>query len=81
MLGKISVELCAIVFCMRKCGNLLYLCCENLTEKVHSILHAVSEMMRWGDLINTKRLVQRTLLLFPGAARKSAWNSIEQRIL
>ena len=30
MLGKIFVEMCAIVFCMRKCGNLLYLCCEQV---------------------------------------------------
>ena len=49
MLGKIFVELCAVVFCVHKCGNLLYLCCE----KVHSVLHAPSEIMRWGDLINT----------------------------
>ncbi len=34
---------------MRKCGNSPYLCCE----KVHSVLHAASEIMRWGDLINT----------------------------
>jgi hypothetical protein len=34
---------------MRKGGNLLYLCCE----KVHSVLHAASEIMRWGDLNNT----------------------------
>ena len=49
MLGKIFVQLCAVVFCVHKCGNLLYLCCE----KVHSILHAPSEILRWGDLINT----------------------------
>jgi hypothetical protein len=49
MLGKVFVDMCAIVFCMRKCGNLLYLCCE----KVHSVLHSASEIMRWGDLINT----------------------------
>ncbi len=46
MYGKIFVELCAGVFCMRKCVNLLYLCCE----KVHSVLHAASEIMTWGDL-------------------------------
>ena len=34
---------------MRKCGNSLYLCCE----KVHSVLHSATEIMRWGDLINT----------------------------
>jgi hypothetical protein len=39
----------AVVFCMRKCGNLLYFCCE----KVFSVLHAESEIMRWRDLINT----------------------------
>ena len=49
MLGKIFVDMCAVVFCMRKFGNLLYLCCE----KVHSVLHSASEIMRWGDLINT----------------------------
>jgi hypothetical protein len=49
MLEKVFVDMCAIVFCMRKCGNLLYLCCE----KVHSVLHSASEIMRWGDLINT----------------------------
>jgi hypothetical protein len=49
MLGKIFVEMCAIVFCMCKCGNFLYLC----FEKVHLFLHATSEIMRWGNLINT----------------------------
>ena len=47
-IGRIT-DVCEIVFCMRKCENLLYLCCE----KVHSVLHSASEIMRWGDLINT----------------------------
>ena len=29
-------------------GGLLYLC----NEKIHSILHSASEIMRWGSLIN-----------------------------
>jgi hypothetical protein len=46
MYGKTFVELCTVVFCMHKCENLFFMCCE----KVHSVLHAASEIMRWGEI-------------------------------
>ena len=48
-LGRKFVSMCATTFPFRKHGGLLYLC----NEKVHSVLHAASEIMRWGNLINT----------------------------
>ena len=48
MLGKRFVQMCADVFPFCKAGNLLYLVCE----KIHFVLHAATEIMRWGNLIN-----------------------------
>ena len=48
VLGKRFVQMCADVFPFRKGGNLLYLVCE----KIHSVVHAATEIMRWGNLIN-----------------------------
>ena len=41
-------SMCASLFEFNKCGDLLYLC----NEKIHSMLHSASEIMRWGSLIN-----------------------------
>ena len=49
LLGKRFVQMCANLFPFRKHGGLLFLCCE----KVHSVIHAASEIMRWGNLINS----------------------------
>ena len=49
LLGKAFVKMCADLFPFRKAGNLLYLVCE----KIHSVLHAASEIMRWENLINS----------------------------
>jgi hypothetical protein len=45
------VSMCATLFPFKKGGKtgLLYLCCE----KIHSMLHSASEIMRWGSLINS----------------------------
>ena len=48
-LAKRFVSMCASLFPFKKCGDLLYLCCE----KIHSMLHCSSEIMRWGSLINS----------------------------
>ena len=48
-LGRKFVSLCATTFPFKKFGGLLYLC----NEKVHSVVHGASEIMRWGSLINT----------------------------
>ncbi len=42
------VSMCASLFPYTKKGGLLYLACQ----KVHSIVHCASEIMRWGSLIN-----------------------------
>ena len=47
-LARNFVSMCAILFPFKKAGDLLYLCCE----KIHSMLHSASEIMRWGSLIN-----------------------------
>ena len=50
-LANTFVSLCARLLPFRKgkgCG-LLYLCCD----KIHSMLHSASEIMRWGNLINS----------------------------
>ena len=49
LLGKRFVQMCADLFPFRKRGGLLFLCCE----KVHSVIHAAAEIMRWGNLINS----------------------------
>ena len=43
------VSMCATLLPFKKFGGLLYLCCE----KIHSMLHSASEIMRWGSLINS----------------------------
>jgi hypothetical protein len=45
------VSMSATLFPFKKGGKtgLLYLCCE----KIHSMLHSASEIMRWGSLINS----------------------------
>ena len=50
VLGKRFVQMCADVFPFAKGGTrgLLYLACE----KIHSIVHAATEILRWGNLIN-----------------------------
>ena len=48
-LGKRFVQMCADLFPFRKHGGLLYLVCE----KIHSVLHAAAEIMRWGNPINS----------------------------
>ena len=48
-LARKFVSLCASLFPFKKFGNLLFLCCE----KIHSMLHCASEIMRWGSLINS----------------------------
>ena len=48
-LGRKFVSMCASLFPFRKYGGLLYLC----NEKIHSVVHGASEIMRWGNLINT----------------------------
>ena len=47
-LSRKFVSMCAILFPFKKAGDLLYLC----NEKIHSMLHSASEIMRWGSLIN-----------------------------
>ncbi len=47
-LARKFVSMCATLFPFKKNGGLLYLC----IEKIHSILHSASEIMRWGSLIN-----------------------------
>ena len=48
-LARNFVSMCATLFPFKKFGGLLYLCCE----KIHSMLHCASEIMRWGSLINS----------------------------
>ena len=50
LLGKQFVQMCSDAFPFSKGGksNLLYLICE----KIHSVVHASAEIMRWGNLIN-----------------------------
>ena len=50
LLGKQFVQMCADVFPFTKGdkSTLLYLICE----KIHSVVHASAEIMRWGNLIN-----------------------------
>ena len=45
-----AVQMCADVFPFTKGGRarLLFLVCE----KIHSVVHAATEIMLWGDLIN-----------------------------
>ena len=47
-LASIFVSMCARLFPFTRHGGLLYLC----NEKIHSMLHSASEIMRWGSLIN-----------------------------
>ena len=47
-LARKFVKMCASLFKFKKRGDLLYLSCE----KIHSMLHSASEIMRWGSLIN-----------------------------
>ena len=47
-LARKFVSMCASLFPFQKFGGLLFLCCE----KIHSMLHSASEIMRWGSLIN-----------------------------
>ena len=42
------ISMCAMLFPFKKRGEVLYLC----NEKIHSMVHGASEMMRWGSLIN-----------------------------
>ena len=42
------ISTCAAMFQFKKRGELLYLC----NEKIHSMVHGASEIMRWGSLIN-----------------------------
>ena len=49
LLARRFVQMCADLFPFRKRGGLLYLACE----KIHSMLHSASEIMRWGSLINS----------------------------
>ena len=48
-LAKRFVSMCACLLPFKKYGGLIYLC----NEKIHSILHSASEIMRWGSLINS----------------------------
>ena len=47
-LAKKFVSMCASLLPFKKNRNNLYLCCE----KIHSMVHCASEIMRWGSLIN-----------------------------
>ena len=47
-LAKIFVSMCASLFPFTKAGGILFLC----IEKIHSMLHSASEIMRWGSLIS-----------------------------
>ena len=47
-LARLFVSMCASLLPFKKFGGLLYLS----NEKIHSILHSASEIMRWGSLIN-----------------------------
>ena len=47
-LARLFVSMCASLLPFKKFGGLLYLC----NEKIHSILHSASEIMRWDSLIN-----------------------------
>jgi hypothetical protein len=47
-LARIFVSMCARLFPFTRHGGFLYLC----NEKIHSMLHSASEIMRWGSLIN-----------------------------
>ena len=48
-LARKFVSMCASLLPFKKRGDLLYLC----NEKIHSMLHCASEIMRWGSLINS----------------------------
>lgn len=48
-LARQFVSLCATLLPFKKFGGILFLCCE----KIHSMLHGASEIMRWGSLINS----------------------------
>jgi hypothetical protein len=47
LLARRFVQMCADLFPFRKFGGMLYLACE----KIHSILHSASEIMRCCNLI------------------------------
>ena len=47
-LARKFVSMCASLLPFKKFGNVPYLCCE----KIHSMVHGASEIMRWGSLIN-----------------------------
>jgi len=55
-LAKRFVSMCACLLPFKKYGGLLYLC----NEKIHSILHSASEIMRWGSLINSSEEAEGT---------------------
>ena len=48
LLRRRVVSMCACLLPFKKPGDLLYLC----NEKIHSMLHSASEIMRWGSLID-----------------------------
>ena len=48
-LARRFVQMCADLFPFHKHRGMLYLA----IEKIHSILHSASEIMRWGSLINS----------------------------
>ena len=47
-LARKFVSMCASLLPFKKFGNVPCLCCE----KIHSMVHGASEIMRWGSLIN-----------------------------
>jgi hypothetical protein len=49
LLARIFMQISADLFPFCKFGGLLYLACE----KIHSMLHSATEIMRWGSLINS----------------------------
>ena len=55
-LAMTFVSICASLFPSEKYGDLLYLSCE----KIHSMLHSASEIMRWGILINCSGVAAET---------------------
>ena len=71
-LARIFVSKCASLFRFIKAGGILYLC----IEKIHSMLHSASEIMRWGSLINCRGEAAETARKING---KGPGSNVNQR--
>ena len=61
-LARKFVSMCASLLPFKKSGDLLYLC----SEKIHSMLHSASEIMRWGSLIKAAETANKINVKGPG---------------